>query len=385
MMRSDTGSRLLEQALYECRIVIFYQPIKSTAGRISGVEALVRVNDETGALVGPALFMQDLDDPSLARDLGLIVMDAVFGHAEQWHLAGLDLKVSMNVSPSYLHDDRFVPDLKAALQRYPGAQPELIELEVTETAPMPDIGKAEMHLQACNKLGVRVAIDDFGVGNASFSYLQTLSAQTLKIDRSYISRMIDAPQDMAIVTAIITACRMLGIDVVAEGVETDEQAKLLAAMGAGYLQGYLYSEPMPADHIADWIERNCSRWRELHKASTIDLVPTILAGHVHRTARFLAAFKAKNHLPDNILDVSEVDRCHLGRWLKSDAALRFSSNPAFNDILELHEQLHMLAREAKLLLMDGEIEDARAVMRRFEEADQAMVSLINDLPKGGPS
>ncbi len=363
-------------------LTLFYQPIKSTTGGFECVEALARFRDDTGALAGPASFAPALDTDAHARLLGARVMEAAFAQAEAWHLGGLDIRVCMNVSPRYLNDDSFIADLDAALGRHPDILPGRIEFEITETAPIPSLERAEERLQECIIRGIRVAIDDFGAGSASLSYLQRLSTHTVKIDQKFVARMIDFPKDMAIVAGIITAGRMLGIDIVAEGVETTDQESLLSTMGVSHLQGFLYAKPMPSIEVEKRI-RDCQRTESRPmKPASINLVDTIVAGHVHRTNLFIKTFNDRGFLPDHLLDVTEVDNCHLGRWLKSDGARHFSCQPVFDDIQVLHEALHRLAREAKLCMVGGRTGKARALIRVFEETNVALVSRIESLPAG---
>ena len=365
-------------------LTLHYQPIKSTTGGFECVEALARFRDDTGALAGPASFAPVLDTDAHARILGARVMEAAFAQAEAWHLNGLDIRVCMNVSPRYLNDDSFIADLDDALGRHPDILPGRIEFEITETAPIPSLESAEERLQKCIIRGIRVAIDDFGAGSASMSYLQRLPTHTVKIDQKFVARMIDFPQDMAIIAGIITAGRLLGIDVIAEGVETIDQESLLSTMGVSHIQGFLHAKPMPGIEVEKWIRDRGHAGKQRMRPASINLVDTIVAGHVHRTDLFISAFKDRGSLPDHLLDVTEVDNCHLGRWLRSDGARHFSCQPIFDDVIVLHEALHRLAREAKLCMVGGRTGKAKALIRVFEETNAAMISRIEGLSASRP-
>jgi diguanylate cyclase (GGDEF)-like protein len=349
---------LLEQALHEGRLVLHYQPIVASADGVVGVEALIRLQHPEKGLLAPAAFFSALDHPNLARPIGRFVLDAALRQGAIWQGDGLPLRVAVNISTRHLLDARFLEDLREALRNYPSVPPEQIEIEVTESAPLLNLAEAQAVLKACQDLGVRIGLDDFGTGSASLTYLQQLPAHAIKIDQSFVRDMIDDPKDLAIVAAVITASRMLGLEVIAEGVETAEHAALLAKMGCSHLQGYLFSKPLPAEDIPAWIARFRPGARLEDALTPMDVLPPILEGHILRVQEFLCALRQENPFPAHVLEEDAEEYCHLGRWLRGEGVLLFGQSPDFAGLLARHERIHQLARAAKSLLDAGDAEGA---------------------------
>ncbi|MHB8265484.1 MAG: EAL domain-containing protein [Acidithiobacillus ferrivorans] len=356
----EVGMRaILEQALREDRLLLHYQPIVSSGGTIWGVEALIRLQHPEKGLLPPAAFFSALDHPRLARPIGRFVLETALSQWETWHREGLALRVSVNISTRHLLDTRFLDDLQEALARHPGLPPEHLAIEITESAPLTDMAGAQMLLRACNRLGVCVALDDFGTGNASLTYLQQLHAQAIKIDQSFVREMINDPNDLAIVAAVITASRMLGLKVIAEGVETAEHATLLIKMGCSHLQGYYFSKPLPPEDIPVWSTHFRSTIRMGDISTAMDVLPPILEGHTLRVQMFLRALRHENPFPAHTLEEGAENYCHLGRWLRGEGALNYGQLPGFASLLARHERIHRLARTAKSILDAGDAEGTR--------------------------
>lgn len=241
--------------------MMYYQPVVSMRDdvapwhRIVGVEALIRMAHPQRGILTPAAFAEALDHPRLARRIGCFVLNAALAQGERWHRDGFPLRMSMNISVPHLLDPEFPKDLRAALSAHPGIAPELCEIEVTESAPILDFHCAREALLDCNRLGVRVALDDFGTGGASLTYLQKLPAQTIKVDQSFVRNVMNDHRDLAIVAGVMKIADALGLNVVAEGVETVDQLQLLDTLGCHAMQGYLFARPMPASEIPTWIDR----------------------------------------------------------------------------------------------------------------------------------
>lgn len=369
----------LERALKNGSLVLHYQPIVNSSGAVRGVESLIRIADPVRGLLTPAAFWAALDHHRYARKLGLFVMDSAFRQGQEWCQQGLDLRVSVNISAHHLLDARFLEDLQNALQKYPDLPPEQIEIEITESAPLRDMEHAQARLMACNALGVGIALDDFGTGNASLTYLQRLPAQSIKLDQGFVRDMINDPKDLAIVAAVITAGRMLGLDVIAEGVETEAHAKLLTKMGCGYLQGYLLAKPMPASDLSSWLSNFRGLGLGFDQRASIDILPALLEGHAQRVESFLIAMRELKTMPQHVLELGAEEKCHLGCWLKGDGAQRFGMLPEFARIQEHHGNLHHLARKAKQLLDAENVPGALYQGSLLEKENERMIEKIREL------
>ena len=240
----------LRLALERNEFVLHYQPKMNLAnGEPTGAEALLRWNDPQTGLVPPRRFIPVLEETGLIHDVGRWALNCAIEDYRQWCRSGLRaLCIAVNVSPLQLRNRSFVAELKRAL----GSDPEAaagLELELTESLIMEDVRFSIASLRAIRALGVSVAVDDFGTGFSSLSYLARLPVNTLKIDRSFVIDMAEGPQGLALVATIINLAHSLKLNVVAEGVETEEQSRLLRLLDCDEMQGYLFGKPVPRDEF----------------------------------------------------------------------------------------------------------------------------------------
>lgn len=237
----------LRKALANEEFLIFYQPqITVRTGEVCGCEALIRWRHPKLGLVSPATFIPLAEDIGLIHDIGRWVMHTACRQAKAWQGQGFHhFSVSVNVSASQFQQACFVGDVREALEQS-GLEPHFLHLELTESITLGDVRHGIQHVRELKKLGVKVSIDDFGTGYSSFSYLKDFAIDILKIDRSFIRNLRYGSQDGAIVKAILTMCNGLSVMAVAEGVETKEQLGLLKKYGCHCVQGFLYSQPLPA-------------------------------------------------------------------------------------------------------------------------------------------
>jgi diguanylate cyclase (GGDEF)-like protein/PAS domain S-box-containing protein len=240
----------LRKAVEEQRFVLHFQPkINLAADSICGLEALLRWNDPETGLVPPNQFIPLLEETGLILEVGRWAIQHALSQRLAWQIKGLrPPHIAVNVSAIQLRQGDFVRVIRDSLEAA-GAGPHGLDLEITESMVMKDIDNNIAKLLAVRGMGVDIAIDDFGTGYSSLSYAARLPINSLKIDRSFIGGMAANPQDMAIVTTIIALARSLNLRVVAEGVETADQARLLSLVKCDEAQGYLFSKPLPADDI----------------------------------------------------------------------------------------------------------------------------------------
>ncbi|MGC8517865.1 MAG: putative bifunctional diguanylate cyclase/phosphodiesterase [Steroidobacteraceae bacterium] len=235
---------------------LHYQPkLSLCAGRLSGLEALVRWRHGPQGAVGPAEFIPIAEESGLIIPLGQWVLEEACRQLGCWRRDGvLDVPVAVNLSSVQLCSCQMHEHINAALQRH-GVAPSLLEVEITESALMRDAGAALRCLGELGRLGVRVAIDDFGTGYSNLSQLMRLPLAALKIDRSLVAGIVTRTRDAAILRAIIDMARSIGARVVAEGVEHPRQRDWLAAAGCDEYQGYLIARPMDAARLQVWLTR----------------------------------------------------------------------------------------------------------------------------------
>lgn len=241
--------RDLRLALADNRFELFLQPKWETSSqRLSGAEALLRWRHPQHGLVSPAEFIPVLEDTGLILEVGAWVRRRALEITRRWREQGYpELRVAVNVSARELRQATFLAECEDLLGGYAGEHE--LDIEVTESLLMDDIGRNVRTLQALRDLGCRVAIDDFGTGYSSLNYLSRLPTDTLKIDQSFTALLAHSPDTLALVTNVIGLAHSLGLKVVAEGVEDEEQAKLLRLLRCDELQGYFLGRPMP---VADF-------------------------------------------------------------------------------------------------------------------------------------
>jgi EAL domain-containing protein (putative c-di-GMP-specific phosphodiesterase class I) len=228
--------------------VLFYQPkVNLATGKLTGAEALLRWNDPLTGLVGPNRIIPILEETGLMHDVGRWALNEAVETHSRWRAAGLNaVRIAVNVSPMQLRNRGFVNEIRRTIGEDPMAAAAL-ELEITESLIMEDVRVSIANLRAIRAMGVTIAIDDFGTGFSSLSYLARLPVHTLKIDRSFVINMSAGPDGLALVSTIINLAHSMKLNVVAEGVETEEQSRLLRLLNCDEIQGYWFGHPVPRD------------------------------------------------------------------------------------------------------------------------------------------
>jgi EAL domain-containing protein (putative c-di-GMP-specific phosphodiesterase class I) len=232
---------------------LHYQPKCHPDGRIDEVEALVRWQHPTRGLLSPADFVPLAERTSLIKPLTAWVLQEAARQGGRWRTQGRELNIAVNVSARNLVDDELIGTLTDAAEAG-GIRVQSLRLEITETAVMTDPVRVNKTLAELSRLGVHVSIDDFGVGYTSLSYLSTLPVRALKIDKMFVTDLLTNPVDEILVRNVIHLARDLGLDSVAEGVESPEVWQRLAELGCDEIQGYVLTRPLPADDFNDWLD-----------------------------------------------------------------------------------------------------------------------------------
>lgn len=242
----------LQAALDRREFVLHYQPVLDLrTGEVVGVEALVRWQHPERGLLPPSDFIGDAEDTGLILPLGVQVLRAACEQVSGWQRAGLDLTVSVNLSPQQLTVPAFERTVADLLEQT-GAPAGRLILEITESSLM-DQPSAPATLDRLRARGVRLALDDFGTGYSSLSYLRRFPVDTIKIDRSFVSGLGHHADDDAIVASIVSLAARVDKVVIAEGVETPAQADLLRGLGVPLAQGHLWSPALPAEALEAWV------------------------------------------------------------------------------------------------------------------------------------
>ncbi len=255
--RHDTASlKLLSElprAIRDRELVLHYQPkLDIRTGVLAGVEALTRWQHPTRGLIAPGEFVPAAEKTGLIEPLTRYVLDEALGQLARWNAEGHRLRVAVNLSMRNLHDPTLPEQVEALLNKWK-LSGELLTVELTESAIISDPARSSEVIRRLTELGVGVAIDDFGTGYTSLAYLARLAITQLKIDRSFVLNMRNRADDAAIVRSIITLGHDLGLEVVAEGVETKSTFDQLSLLGCDTAQGFWLSRPVPPGELTEWL------------------------------------------------------------------------------------------------------------------------------------
>jgi diguanylate cyclase (GGDEF)-like protein/PAS domain S-box-containing protein len=249
-MRHELEARVtleteLARAVERSEFELFYQPqVHLEDSRLSGAEALIRWRHPVRGLVPPIEFMPVVNSSAISDQIGAWVMETACRQARKWELAGVGIRVGINLSPSQIQTGDLAKSVADLLDTV-GLSPSLLELEVTEDILLQDEARVLDIFQRIQNLGVRVVFDDFGTGYASLSYLKKFPLDGLKIDKSFVFDLLTDADDAAIVNSTVGLSKQLGLSVIAEGIENRASADLLVTMGCEEGQGYFFGKPMP--------------------------------------------------------------------------------------------------------------------------------------------
>jgi diguanylate cyclase (GGDEF)-like protein len=235
----------LRRAIANRELTLNYQPIiEAATGRISSVEALVRWHSATHDHVSPELFVDIAEETGMMAGLGHFIIERAVEDSHRWP----HLKTAINISPAQLRSATIVGEIVGVTKRF-GVSPQMITIEITETLLMANDARTLKILNQLKEHGFSLALDDFGTGYSSLAYIRDFPFDRLKIDRRFIKGVDQDPQALAIVEGVINFGRILGHEIIAEGIETEQEMQAMQRAGCTHLQGYVFSKPLSADHI----------------------------------------------------------------------------------------------------------------------------------------
>lgn len=261
----------IRAALEKDGFVLFYQPkVNLQTGDIVGAEALIRWNHPTKGFTPPNEFLPMVENHILSIDIGEWVLHAALSQMAQWQQLGLCIPVSVNINSLHLRQHNFARRLNEILQQHPSVSPQNLELEIVETSALENLETVSGLIRECQALGVTFSLDDFGTGFSSLSYLRRLPVQKLKIDMSFVRDMLVNANDFAIVEGVLGLARSFGLDVIAEGVETEEHSTRLLEIGCLFGQGYGIARPMPGESVPAWAKNWTSSKRPVDEVPFVN-------------------------------------------------------------------------------------------------------------------
>jgi diguanylate cyclase (GGDEF)-like protein len=261
-MREQAISRLdmeneLRSGLKDSQFCLFYQPILSLdSGKLIGFEALIRWNHPARGLLSPADFLPVAEESGLIIPIGYWVLQEACSQVCRWQEnfnTEQPLSINVNISLKQFTQADFIPQVQRVLAET-GLDPSRLHLEITESVLIDNTASARETFEALNKMGIQLQVDDFGTGYSSLSYLHQFPIHSIKIDRSFIREIVQGEKNHDLVRTMVMMAGNMGMDSIAEGVETDEQMQILKDLGCKYGQGYLIARPMGSEPARAWME-----------------------------------------------------------------------------------------------------------------------------------
>lgn len=384
MMRSrHENLEHIRRALEARQFLLYYQPkVNMRTGKIVGAESLLRWQHPQRGLLPPGMFLPIVEDDPLIIEIGEWVIEDLLLQMETWQAAGFDLAVSVNISAMELQQPDFADRLRARLAAHPRVNPSSLELEILETSALADVVQTSEVLSACREIGVSIALDDFGIGYSSLTYLKRLPANVLKIDQSFVRDMLDDPENLSILEGVLGLAAAFRRDVIAEGMETVEHGLMLLQMGCEIAQGYGIARPMPANELQAWAAtwRPDPQWAKV-PAVRADNRSLLYACVEHRA--WLSAFEAcllgKRSSPPSL----DANHCRVSAWLNSEKQTAHGTLATIRTVEALHHELHALASQILASQTEGQSEEGLTRIQKLHHLHEKCMSRLSVFTRAG--
>ena len=382
-IQQHSQSQEIERALANNELVLFYQPkVNMKTGIVFGAEALIRwIHPEKG-LIPPLEFLPIIDGTDLEIKVGNWVINQALQQLEKWRTQGVELEVSINISSYHLQSASFLDELENAMSAYPKVDSQQLQLEILESSALSNINQISNIIKACRStLGINIALDDFGTGYSSLTHLKNLSAGTIKIDRTFVRDILDDPNDYAIIDGVIGLADSFNREIIAEGVETDNQGLMLLMMGCVQAQGFGIAKPMPADELPTWVDNYIpnEKWisygnqqRSLHEKK-IELFRITSKQWIDR---FITNIQSS---PEDIelWPIMANSKGHCGSWIRRARKEHLFKQSWLDKLGIIHDEIHHVAYQLLLLYQEDEIEMARNGLEQLQTVSGKMTTLLD--------
>ena len=372
----------IEQALANNEFQLYYQPkVNMRTGDVYGAEALIRwIHPEKG-LIPPLDFLPLIDSTDLELQLGDWVINQALQQMDSWLAQGIKLEVSVNIASHHLQSDSFFINLEAALARYPAIDSHYFQLEILESSALSDLHAISSIIKTCqDALGINIALDDFGTGYSSLTHLRNLTANTIKIDQSFVRDMLDDPDDYTIIDGVIGLADSFSRNVIAEGVETTEHGLMLLMMGCEDVQGYGISRPMPATDFPEWLSAYTPNQEWLSDGNKVrtDKEKKIrlyrLTGEYWKNT-FISKVQSSPEDKQQWSVMSER-HCHCGRWIKQAKKEGLFGQDSLSRLAGVHDKVHFIAQAMQHSYEAGELDKARDSLEGLVTAYNEMSNAV---------
>ncbi len=366
------GFDSIENALANGQFLLYFQPkVNMRTGEVLGAEALIRWQHPTRGLLSPASFIPIIENHPLGIDVGKWTIEAALTQIEVWRKADLHVPISVNIGARHLLQPDFIMHLRGMLSRHPGAQPQDLELEILETSAVEDFVQVSQLMALCERMGLRFALDDFGSGYSSLTYLKRLPAHLLKIDQGFIRDMLEDPDDIAILDALLALARSFGRNCIAEGVESIQHGEMLLRMGCEWGQGYAIGHPMPAHEFEQWLHtwQVPLSWKGFKPDSRSSLpVPFTYVDHRVWISQMIDYLSGKTQVPPQ----PEA----LQYWRDQSGRPTFFGKDPDDQVDVLHQSIQQLAHTLSEMKNAGRVEALRAGIDKLQHLQADLLGLL---------
>lgn len=353
----------IEDALNKNQFQLYYQPkVNMKTGKVFGAEALIRWLHPIKGLIPPLEFLPIIEGTDLEISIGNWVIEQAMIQLQNWNEQNIDIEISVNIASHHLQSSSFISSLESLLNQYPKIDPNKLQLEILESSALGDIETISHVIDECrNRLNLNVALDDFGTGYSSLTHLRNLSANTVKIDQTFVRDILEDPDDYAIIDGVISLANAFERTVIAEGVETVEQGLILLLMHCDNAQGYGIARPMPAKEIPNWLNKYQAnnQWIEFSKVPRnrqereLEILKLTTA---QWRKRFLDNL-ALTDLTKTDWPIMDTEKCSCGTWVRRAIQEQLFEEKWINNIDKIHNEIHDVAKKLKMefLRNDGRV------------------------------
>ena len=368
----------LDRALAANEFQLYFQPkVNMKTGAVYGAEALIRWLHPDKGLIPPLDFLPKIEGTDLEIEVGDWVVAEALKQLNLWKMQDIELELSVNIACNHLQAPSFFAMLDGLLEFYPNVDAHNLQLEILESSALGELHIISSIIKTCREaLGISVALDDFGTGYSSLAHIRNLSADTIKIDQSFVRDILDDPNDYAIIDSVIGLSDSFNRAVIAEGVETTEQGLMLLVMGCEFAQGYGIARPMPANEFLDWLQSYTPNQIWIDAGNTVrSIKKSKVTLHKLAVDRWETCFESNiKTAPGKISfwPIMASDKCHCSYWSRRAHHENLFDKQSLEKHDRAHEAMHIIANDLYEKYQKGERDAAIKGLNKLHAAFDVM-------------